>query len=86
MTRGFVVSAAEAAGVEPPECGCISCLDASGIKCPVMGIPIANTFMVVCPLCGNKRCPHASDHRYVCTGSNESGQVGVLATAKLPVV
>ncbi len=30
--------------------------------------------------CGNKRCPHASDHRFVCTMSNEPGQVGVLAT------
>lgn len=33
--------------------------------------------MVLCPVCGNKRCPHATDHRYACTGSNEVGQGGV---------
>ncbi|MDM3155765.1 hypothetical protein OGW08_16980 [Citrobacter sp. Cf122] len=32
--------------------------------------------VVVCPECGNKRCPHANDHRNDCTGSNEPGQVG----------
>ena len=32
--------------------------------------------MVLCPVCGNKRCPRATDHRYACTGSNEVGQVG----------
>ena len=32
--------------------------------------------MIVCPVCGNKRCPHASDHREACTASNEPGQVG----------
>ncbi|EOC6721010.1 TPA: hypothetical protein ACGSC5_004112 [Escherichia coli] len=31
---------------------------------------------VVCPECGNKRCPHANDHRNACTGSNEPGQEG----------
>lgn len=32
--------------------------------------------MVLCPTCGNKRCPHATDHRNECTGSNEPGQLG----------
>lgn len=32
--------------------------------------------MVLCPECGNKRCPRASNHIYACTGSNEVGQVG----------
>ena len=31
---------------------------------------------VVCPDCGNKRCPRANDHRNDCTGSNEPGQEG----------
>ena len=31
---------------------------------------------VVCPDCGNKRCPRANDHRNACTGSNEPGQEG----------
>lgn len=32
--------------------------------------------MVLCPTCGNKRCPHAHDHRNACTGSNAVGQPG----------
>ena len=32
--------------------------------------------MILCPECGNKRCPRASDHRLECTGSNEPGQPG----------
>lgn len=38
------------------------------------GIPIF--MLIVCPLCGNKRCPKASDHTLECTGSNEPGQPG----------
>ena len=30
--------------------------------------------MLLCPTCGNKRCPHAHDHRNACTGSNDVGQ------------
>jgi hypothetical protein len=32
--------------------------------------------MIVCPDCGNKRCPKGNDHRNACTGSNEPGQPG----------
>lgn len=32
--------------------------------------------MIVCEKCGFKRCPHASDHKNKCTGSNEIGQIG----------
>jgi len=31
---------------------------------------------IVCPICGNKRCPHATDRAFECTGSNEPGQKG----------
>jgi len=31
---------------------------------------------IVCPDCGNKRCPRATDHRLACTGSNAQGQAG----------
>jgi hypothetical protein len=31
---------------------------------------------IVCEICGNKRCPHANDHRLECTNSNEAGQPG----------
>lgn len=44
----------------------------------MFGMPItrAMTHMICCPNCGNKRCPHATDHRLACTGSNDPGQVG----------
>lgn len=32
--------------------------------------------MILCPLCGNKRCPKASDHTLNCTNSNETKQKG----------
>ncbi len=32
--------------------------------------------MIVCPDCGNKRCPKASDHALACTNSNAPGQPG----------
>ncbi len=33
-------------------------------------------WMVVCCICGNKRCPHATNHENECTNSNETGQAG----------
>lgn len=41
-------------------------------------ITLEDMRMIVCPDCGNKRCPKASDHEYTCTGSNDSGQPGSL--------
>lgn len=38
--------------------------------------PIVEQRMILCPDCGNKRCPKASDHTLACTNSNESGQPG----------
>jgi hypothetical protein len=34
------------------------------------------TTMILCPKCGNKRCPHSTDHNLECTNSNEPGQPG----------
>ncbi|WP_280357099.1 hypothetical protein [Nocardia otitidiscaviarum] len=31
---------------------------------------------IVCPDCGNKRCPRATYHDHECTRSNEPGQEG----------
>lgn len=47
-------------------CGCLKC-------CPNV---FPNMRFNVCPICGNKRCPHASDHNYECTNSNDVGQTG----------
>lgn len=55
-------------------CGCYDCN--LSFNDPVSGLPIVMTRMIVCPTCGNKRCPHATNHRHTCTGSNEPGQPG----------
>ena len=56
------------------QCYCYNCnkdrLDESGNFSYVM------TRMIVCPECGNKRCPHSTDHNLACTGSNDPGQPG----------
>ncbi|BBE76233.1 hypothetical protein [Phytobacter sp. MRY16-398] len=39
-------------------------------------VTLTDTRFVVCPDCGNKRCPKANDHRNACSGSNEPGQEG----------
>ncbi|EPP5911660.1 hypothetical protein ACW7OW_000257 [Escherichia coli] len=49
-----------------PGCWCRTCR-------PVV---LSDMRFVVCPDCGNKRCPRANDHRNACTGSNEPGQEG----------
>jgi hypothetical protein len=56
------------AGAEA-RCWCHTCR-------PVSMTPPENMRMVLCPDCGNKRCPKANDHRHACTGSNEPGQPG----------
>ena len=61
------------------KCWCHKCNDRSvalmldGTLAPLGNLRIR---MIVCPICGNKRCPHASDHELACTNSNEPGQKG----------
>lgn len=40
------------------------------------GLPMTSMRLILCPVCGHKRCPHASDHALACTGSNAPGQQG----------
>lgn len=61
-----------AAETAPSQCCCYEC----NKDRTVHGFPYASTHMILCPTCGNKRCPHATDHRHACTGSNEPGQAG----------
>lgn len=56
-------------------CPCIRCVDALG--------PLT-LYMILCPDCGNKRCPHAEFHGWACTRSNEPGQVPVLIATPDP--
>jgi len=56
-------------------CGaCHKCLD--GLTIGINKIPVTLTQMILCPQCGNKRCPRATDHDLSCTNSNEVGQIG----------
>lgn len=56
------------------DCFCYNCnkdrKDESG------NFPYVLTRMIVCPKCGNKRCPHSTDHNLPCTNSNDPGQPG----------
>jgi hypothetical protein len=54
------------------DCECLSCLRWRGVKDKVTGFPVELTRMIVCPVCGNKRCPRAASHDNACTGSNET--------------
>ncbi|EPX2837888.1 hypothetical protein ACWYEE_005208 [Klebsiella variicola] len=49
-----------------PDCWCRTCRP----------VTLNDMRFVVCPDCGNKRCPRANDHRNACTRSNEPGQEG----------
>lgn len=41
-------------------------------------VSVTATRMILCPVCGCKRCPKATDHELPCTGSNEPGQPGSI--------
>ena len=60
------------------KCMCHKCLEARDehVMLGTLKVPYAMTRMILCPTCGCKRCPHASDHDYACTNSNEPGQPG----------
>jgi Zn finger protein HypA/HybF involved in hydrogenase expression len=60
--------------VEKPNCYCYNCLK-DYIE-PGQIFPYVTSRMIVCPECGNKRCPHATNHNLPCTNSNEPGQPG----------
>lgn len=57
-----------------PDCYCYNCL--KDYTEPGSVFPYVTSRMIVCPTCGNKRCPHSTDHTLACTGSNEPGQPG----------
>lgn len=65
--------AASASEIEPT-CWCQRCLKDHAAQADAF--PLVAMRMILCPTCGNKRCPHASDHTLECTASNEPGQPG----------
>lgn len=52
-----------------PGCECHFCRDRRPLS-------LSDIRMVVCSICGNKRCPKAGCHLNTCTGSNEPNQLG----------
>lgn len=60
------------------KCGCMQCLIDRDERVLVSGslVPKHWVAMILCGKCGNKRCPHATDHRHPCSGSNWPGQKG----------
>lgn len=57
-----------------PACDCRQCIrDREDVR---FGLPREMTEFIVCQQCGNKRCPHATNHRNECTNSNVPGQPG----------
>lgn len=66
--------AAEAFGLEGATCGCWTCISELKAKQP---FPQSLSFpFIVCPTCGNKRCPKATHHDNECTSSNDPEQPG----------
>lgn len=55
-------------------CGCHKCQ--SELINPTTMLPASMNYFIVCPECGYKRCPKATDHTFDCTGSNDPGQPG----------
>lgn len=65
-------------------CGCHKCINERLLEVP---IELENFYTLVagpgmpgwryaCEICGNKRCPHHTDHNLACTNSNKPGQPG----------
>lgn len=69
---------------EPPQgmeqreggCWCRRCDNASKASLGALARLQKGARFIVCPDCGNKRCPKATDHTLACTNSNEPGQAG----------
>jgi hypothetical protein len=66
-------------------CGCIRCVDARIVTLPPdtpfhkrFRGPAMDGWRYACEQCGNKRCPHHTDHTLACTNSNEPGQAGSI--------
>lgn len=57
-------------------CGCWECTPPA----------LTGRMMILCPLCGNKRCPRATHHDNACTQSNEPGQPGSAYGQPIAVV
>lgn len=69
---------ADSGGSQTYKCGCGTCDQARRDALAAAGDWTQAIFrpFIVCPDCGNKRCPRATHHDSPCSGSNEPGQDG----------
>ena len=58
------------------QCWCYRCAKDRNVRFNRIDIPFDSMRVILCPKCSNKRCPHATNHNYECTNSNEPGQPG----------
>ena len=67
-------------GPEPRPCGCIQCQEDRFRANPNLTnlAGMDRYFRYACELCGNKRCPHHTNHRLACSNSNLPGQIGSI--------
>lgn len=68
LTRGEWQRTAEkfTASAKASACSCEACRPNT----------LSDMRMILCATCGNKRCPHATNHLNACTNSNSPGQPG----------
>ena len=65
-----------------PGCECHTCVAEACRVEPappdkmMCGIDLRLSRYFLCETCGNKRCPHATNHVHPCSGSNDPGQPG----------
>jgi hypothetical protein len=56
-------------------CNCASCTSEANHS--QEGFVPRFSFLIVCPICGSKRCPKAEDHRNDCTGEVPMGIMAI---------
>jgi hypothetical protein len=57
-------------------CWCYACNQDRPLCEGFPAVLYVQSVMIVCPDCGYKRCPKATDHNLPCSGSNDIGQPG----------
>lgn len=68
MERAPALRMPDMKAVPNPECDCRACNPKAW-------------WMILCDICGNKRCPHAENHENACSGSNAVGPISKPANA-----
>lgn len=62
----------------PNDTPCHKCIEEYNIRPRDSLFRLDSLIMIFCEFCGNKRCPHASNHNLCCTNSDDPGQEGSI--------